>query len=142
MTADRALRTLTIAVAIAFATIGLALPHSIVLGGVAWLVALFLALSGWGWLVTRVAQIDDVDFGLRTAWGVAAYLGVAGVLVMVGLCSRGMILGLVAIGLAGFGWRELVTPEPIADRLRAAGAFVRARPLVAALAIAGCNSAA
>ena len=142
MTADRALRTLTIAVAIAFATIGLALPHSIVLGGMAWLVALFLALSGWGWLVTRVAQTDDVDFGLRTAWGVAAYLGVAGVLVMVGLCSRGMILGLVAIGLAGFGWRELVTPEPIADRLRAASAFVRARPLVAALAIAGVLVAA
>jgi hypothetical protein len=135
MNQDRALRGAAIAIVLALAAIGAALPGSLVLGGCAWLACLCFALSGWGWLVSRALGVDDVDFGLRAMWGVAGYLAAAGVLVMLGVCSRPVTLVLVGAGLAGFGWREWVTPAPLWQSARTAAGALRARPVVATCAI-------
>jgi hypothetical protein len=113
----------------------MALPSSIVIGGAAWLAFLFFVLSGWGYLASRAARVADPDFGLRAAWGVAAYLAVAGAFLAVGLCSRPVILGLAGVGFAGFAWRELVTGVPSIARVHAAARFVRAQPAVGVLVI-------
>jgi hypothetical protein len=126
-------RALVIAAVIALGAVGLAMPASILIGGACWLAFLFFALSGWGYLAVRAARVDDPDFGLRAAWGAAAYLAVAGVLLSAGTCSRPFVLGLVAVGAAGFAWRELVTPVPSWQRARDAARFVRANPALGVL---------
>lgn len=128
-------RALAIGCVLALGLAGMALPSSIVIGGAAWLAFLFFVLSGWGYLAARAARIADPDFGLRAIWGVGAYLAVAGAFLAVGLCSRPVVLGLAAVGFAGFAWRELVTDVPSISRVHAAGAFVRARPAVGVLVI-------
>ncbi len=136
MDTDRVLRIATVTGVLVLAVIGLAMPSSLVIGGGAWLGVMFAACSGWGWLVVRGAKVEDVDFGLRTAWGVAALLAIAGLFVLFGVCTRATVLGLCAVGLAGFGWRELVTPAPAWLVVRAAGRFIQQRPVIGALVIA------
>jgi len=132
---DRVLRGAAIAVVAALAALGLALPASVFTGAIAWLIVLCFVLAGWGWLVVRASRVEDVDFGLRAAWGAAGYLAIAGVLVMLGVCTRPVILGLAAVGFVGFAWRELVTPAPLWMRIRDGGRFLRAQPLLGFLVV-------
>lgn len=134
---DRALRIATIALVLALGAIGLALPGSILLGGCAWLAFLVAVLAGWGTLgqlVLRERAEASLDLALRATWGLASFLAVAGVLLAAGVCSRGPLLGLAGLGLAGFAWHELTCARErtvwttIHDGLRAA----RRNPLVAA----------
>ncbi|MGE5184461.1 MAG: hypothetical protein ACM31C_20465 [Acidobacteriota bacterium] len=136
MTTERVARVTTIAAVLALAALGLARPGSVLVGGAAWLAFLFFACSGWGWLVTRVARLDDPDFGLRAVWGAAAYLAVAGVLVMVGVCARPLVLALLCVGAVGFAWREWVTAAPLWQVVRDGARYARAHPLVAWAAVA------
>ncbi len=135
MTRDRAARLTTVVGVLALAALGLAKPGAILAGGAAWLAFLFFACSGWGWLVTRALRVDDPDFGLRTVWGAAGYIAASGLLVAVGACSRPVILALLALGAAGFAWREWVTPAPLWQLARDAARSARARPFVAFAAI-------
>jgi hypothetical protein len=136
MTLDRAARISTIAIVLALGAFGLARPDSVLVGGAAWLTFLFFACSGWGWLVVRVTRTTDPDFGLRAVWGIAAYLAITGLLVAVGVCMRPIVLALLAVGAAGFLWRELVAAAPLWQLIRGAGRAARERPLVAYAVIA------
>jgi hypothetical protein len=136
MMADRALRCAAIAAIAGLAVLSLAMPSSLFTGAIAWLVVLCFVLSGWGWLVVRVTRVEDPDFGLRAVWGAAGYLAIAGPLVMLGVCSRPVVLALVAVGFVGFAWRELVAPMPLWTHIRDAGRFGRAQPLVTFLVVA------
>src|SRR5207302_9249455 len=118
MNADRGLRIAAIACVVGLGAIGISLPDSVLFGGCAWLAMLCFSLSGWGWLVVRALRVEDVEFGLRAVWGIAGYLAVAGPLVMLGVCSRPLVLALVAIGVAGFAWREWITPAPLWQQVR------------------------
>jgi hypothetical protein len=130
---DRIARLASIAAVLGLGAVGLALPGSLLFGGAAWLAFVLFALSGWGGFVVRIARTGDVDLGLRAVWGLAGYLAVAGVLVLVGICSRPAILVLAAVGFAGFAWRELTTAEPVVEHVRRGLAAARARPAVAVL---------
>ncbi|HUJ63370.1 MAG TPA: hypothetical protein VLX92_32955 [Kofleriaceae bacterium] len=129
---DNLLRALAIVLVVGLGAVGLALPGSILIGGCAWLVFVLAVLSGWGYLVARALRVADPDFGLRAAWGVAAYLAVAGVPLAAGVLARPVVLGALAIGLAGFAWRELVAPSPSWHAARAGARSLRARPLIGA----------
>jgi hypothetical protein len=131
MTRDRAARMCTIAVVLALGAFGLARPDAVLAGGAAWLAFLFFVCSGWGWLVMRAARIEDTDFGLRAVWGIAAYIGVTGIPVALGVCSRPVVLAFIAAGAAGFAWRELITAQPLWAVATAGVRAARARPLVA-----------
>jgi hypothetical protein len=133
--AGRVVRIASIAAVLLLGVLGVSLPDSLLVGGCAWLAFLFFVLSGMGWLVVRVARVADPDLGLRTTWGIAAYLAIAGVLLMFGICSRPFVLVLVAAGTIGFAWRELTTPEPIADSIRGAWRLARSNPLIAYVAV-------
>ncbi len=135
MKLDTALRVSTIAIVIALGAYGLARPEAVLTGGIAWLAFLFFVLSGWGWLVTRIARVEDPDFGMRAVWGTAGFVAIAGVLVMLGLCRRPVILALIALGAAGFGWREAVVGDPLWQLARRGIRELRARPLLGYLAI-------
>ena len=132
---DRVLRIVVIVLVITLGGIGIALPHAVLRGGAAWLGFLFFVLSGWGYLIVRIRRVADPDFGLRAAWGAAGYLAVTGVLVALGLCASPAILALIALGAAGFTWRELASPTPSWHRVRAAVRFIRTRPALGVLAI-------
>ncbi len=127
-------RALVIAAVIVLGAVGLAMPGSILVGGACWLAFLLFVLSGWGYLAARAARVDDPDFGLRAAWGAGAYLAVAGMLLAVGICSRPVVLGLVAVGAAGFAWRELVIPVPTWRRIGDGARFVRSQHALGILA--------
>src|SRR5882672_5579976 len=71
---DRALRGATVAAALGLGAAGLALPDSLLTGGVAWLGFLWCVLAGWGAIVARIARAADLDFGLLTALGAAGYV--------------------------------------------------------------------
>lgn len=133
---DITLRVATILVVLALGAIGFALPTSVLRGGTAWLAFLFFVLSGWGYVVVRIRQVADPDFGLRAAWGAAGYLVVAGVLIAAGLFARPQILGLIGLGAAGFTWRELATPAPTWHRARDGLRMLRDRPGVSLLVLA------
>ncbi|MEJ7598273.1 MAG: hypothetical protein WKG01_10215 [Kofleriaceae bacterium] len=132
---DRILRVVVVVLVLALGGIGIALPHSVLRGGAAWLGFLFFVLSGWGYLIVRLRRVADPDFGLRAAWGAAGYLAITGGLVAVGLCASPAILALIAIGAAGFTWRELVSPTPSWQRVRAGVRFLRAKPALGVLVI-------
>jgi len=136
MTIDRALRLVTVALVVGLGALGLARPDAAIGGGVPWLAFLFFVLSGFGWIVARVARVTDTDFGLRAGWGLAGYIAVTGPLVMLGACSRPTILGLISLGAAGFAWRELMTPRPLWQRARVMIRLSRANPLLAYLGVA------
>jgi hypothetical protein len=135
-TVDRVLRAAMIVVVLALGVLGIGMPQSVLRGGVAWLGFLFFVLSGWGYLIVQIRRVADPDFGLRAAWGAAGYLGVAGVLLAIGICSGPVILGLIGLGAAGFAWRELVTPTPGWRRIRVALRYVREHPGIGVVAIA------
>ena len=132
---DRALRGLTIALAGALAAIGFG--GSILLGGVCWLAFLLCVASGWGHLVARIARTDEPDLGLRAIWGLAGYLAVAGVALAIGVCTREIVLGLMAIGFAGFAWRELTTEIPIWQHAVAGGRYLRENPIAGSAIVIG-----
>lgn len=133
---DRALRGATVAAVFALAAGGLAWPDAVLRGGLAWCAFLACALSGWGYLIVRAQRLADPHFGLRAVWGAAGYLALAGVLIAAGVCTRPVILGLLGLGAAAFGWRELVTPVATWQRAREGLAAIRAHPAIAAVAIA------
>ena len=130
-------RVIAIALPVAAAAGGLAAPWSVLWGGAAWLAFLLAALAGWGHLVERVARIE-VDAGLRIVWGTAALLTVAGALIAVGACDHRALLVLLAVGLAGYAWRELTVARPsllaLADDARALARDPHVAILYAALA--------
>jgi hypothetical protein len=130
---DRALRGAAIALVGGAGALGLALSSSVLVGGVAWLAFLVFVLAGWGAIVLRLARVDDGDLGLRAALGAAGLLATAGPLLAAGLLARPAILGLVAIGFAGFAWRELTAPVAMWRRVHDGFAFVRNQPALAAL---------
>ena len=127
-------RFAAIAVVVLLGLAGFAAPESVLRGGVAWLAFLLAIASGWGFLVARLCRVADPDLGLRAAWGLAGYLAVAGALTALGICTRPVILALIAAGAAGFAWRELTTSVPAATRLRDAWRYARAHPAVGVLA--------
>src|SRR5215475_11667904 len=128
---DRVLRFATLAAVGALGVLGFIAPESVLRSGVLWLGFLFFVLSGFGYVAVRAARLTDVDFGLRAAWGIAVFLAVAGVLIAIGICSRPVLLGLIALGYAGFAWRELTTPDPMWKQLTAGVAYARERPAIA-----------
>jgi hypothetical protein len=132
---DRAMRGATIVLVLALGVAGLAMPASVLRGGVAWLAFLFFVLSGWGYVVVRIRQIADPDFGLRAAWGAAGYLVVAGVLIAAGLFARPQILGLIGLGAVGFAWREVASLAPSWHRVRDGVRYLRAKPGIGVLVI-------
>ncbi|HEU4732617.1 MAG TPA: hypothetical protein VFT22_32200, partial [Kofleriaceae bacterium] len=139
---DRALRGLAIALVLGLGALGLALPASVLRGGVAWLAFLLFVLAGWGTIVTRVARADHPDAGQRIALGAAGYLAVAGVLVALGLLTRPVILFLIAVGFAGFAWREATAPTATWQRVRDRVSYLQRNPglgaLIVALALFAC----
>ncbi len=130
---DVAMRVATIVIVLALGAVGLALPHAVLRGGLAWLAFLFFVLSGWGYVVVRLRQVADPDFGLRAAWGAAGYLVVAGVLIAAGLLARPQILALIGLGAAGFAWRELASPAPSWQRARDGLGYLRHQPAIGVL---------
>lgn len=132
---DWTLRISVILVVLALGAVGIALPHSVLRGGVAWLAFLFFVLSGWGYFIVRIRGVADPDFGLRAAWGAAGYIAVTGVLVAIGVCSNPAILALIAVGALGFVWRELVAPVPSWQRIRAGVRYLRDRRAMGVLII-------
>jgi len=131
---DRALRGVTVLAVLGLGATGLALPTSVLGGGIAWLGFLFFVLAGWGTIVTRAARAGDPDAGTRAALGAAGYLAVAGVLVAAGVASRPAILALIGVGFAGFAWREVTAPVAIWHRVRDGLGFVRANPALGVFA--------
>lgn len=135
MTLDRGLRVVAIVGIVALGALGAALPGSLLVGGLAWLGFLLFVLAGWGFLVAKVLRIEDRDLGARAAWGVAGYLAIAGPLIALGVFSRLAIIAALAVGLAGFAWRELTVTRA---SLRSAGhavRFLRAQPSLGAVAV-------
>ncbi len=127
-------RVTAIALVVGLGVLGFSAHDSVLRGGIAWLVFLLAIASGWGYLVARIGRVADPDFGLRAAWGLAGYLAVTGLLIAAGLCTRSVILGLIAIGAGGFAWRELTSPQPLALRLRSGLRFARSHPAIGVLA--------
>ncbi|HEY5933591.1 MAG TPA: hypothetical protein VIU61_03120, partial [Kofleriaceae bacterium] len=132
---DWTLRISVVVAVLSLGVIGIALPHSVLRGGASWLGFLFFVLSGWGYFIVRIRGVADPDFGLRAAWGAAGYVAIAGVLVAIGVCSNPAILALIALGAAGFVWRELVAPIPSWRRVRSGIQFLRARRALGVLVI-------
>lgn len=114
---------------------GVIAARSPMYGGVAWLAFLFFVLSGWGFLVLRAARLPDTDFGLRALYGTGGLLAIAGVLLAAEKCNSVAIWGLLAIGFAGFAWRELVTDDPMVEQARRLLKLARENPGWAAIAI-------
>jgi hypothetical protein len=139
---DRVLRAVAILAVFGLGATGLALPASVLRGGLAWLAFLFFVLAGWGTIVARLARAGDPDGGVRAALGAAGYLAIAGVLVAAGVLSRPAILALIGLGFVGFAWRELTAPVASWHRIRDAAGFARANPalgvVVGALVALAC----
>jgi hypothetical protein len=101
LTGARGVRALAHAGPLVGGAIGLALPHDVLVGGLAWLGFLLGSLAGWGALAARavrVDDVDDVDAGLKLAWGAAAYVAVAGYLLAAGVLTAPVQLALLAGG--------------------------------------------
>jgi hypothetical protein len=73
--------------------------------GMLWAILLFVAMTGYGAALARVAVPGRrVDVGLRLAWGGAVLAFLGGVLAMASLYRRDVALGLVDVGLAFAIW--------------------------------------
>lgn len=107
---------------------GVVFEHRVVVGGIAWFGFLFFVMSGWGYLVVRTTRVPDPDFGLRAAWGIAGFLAISGVLLALGLCNARALEGLIAIGFAGFAWREWTTERSLLACCASVFHSVRADP--------------
>jgi hypothetical protein len=130
---DQTLRFVTVGIVLALGAIGF-IYNDLLISGAAWLAFLFFGFSGWGYFVVRIARIRDVDFGLRTAWGIAAFLAVAGIPLAIGVCSRPVLIAFVACGFAGFVWRESTVDTASWQSIRGAALWMRANPALAVLA--------
>ncbi|HVK72634.1 MAG TPA: hypothetical protein VM734_04915 [Kofleriaceae bacterium] len=126
-------RGLAIAAPLGAGALGLAAPDSVLWGGAGWLVFLVAVLAGWGHLLARLVKADDqLDLGLRLAWGAAALLTVSAVLMAVGRLDLRAFQALIAIGSLGYAWRHASLAEPaVVTAAREAGALVRRDPQVA-----------
>jgi hypothetical protein len=81
-----------------------------------WGLAIVLCFSGWGALVARrLAPGQVVDWGLRTAWGLAATVAVGGLLCFCGVARCPILLVWIFAGIAlairemlvvGWPWRD------------------------------------
>ncbi|MBL0220209.1 MAG: hypothetical protein IPQ07_40855 [Myxococcales bacterium] len=125
---DRLLRLATIAAAIGLGARGLADPSSVLAGGIAWLGFLLFVVSGWGYLVVKIARVEDPDLGMRALWGLAGYLAVSGPLLAAGVLSRPVILAMIGLGALAAAWREWTTDEPLWQRVLDGVAALRQRP--------------
>jgi hypothetical protein len=130
---DLALRLAVCAGVVGLAAFAIVNSQTVFTGGLAWLVAIFAALSGWGSLLTTALAIGDADVGLRLLWGAVAYLVVAGGLFGAGLASQPAIQTLLALGMASFCLHELRGNRPIWRHVVAAARVARAEPGRAAL---------
>ncbi|HEX2692178.1 MAG TPA: hypothetical protein VHN14_36460 [Kofleriaceae bacterium] len=139
---DRGLRIAGILGVLGLGAAGLALPSSVLFGGIAWLGCLFFVLIGWGTITARIARVGDLDAGLAAGLGAAGYLAIAGVLVAAGVLTRPVILGGLALGAAGFAWREVTAPVALWHHVRSGVRYVRRAPalgvLVAVLVLLAC----
>jgi hypothetical protein len=133
---DRGLRAAAITGSAAAAAVGLAMPGSLLLGGCAWLVFLFFACSGWGYLLLRAARVEDVDFGLRATLGAAGAIALGGGLLALGIADRTALLALLGLGWAGAAWREWRTPAPLWRAGRGGWTAAVQRPALAVLVAA------
>jgi hypothetical protein len=131
---DRGLRIAAIVAVFGLGAAGLAQPGSVLRGGVAWLVFLGCVCAGWGTLVAWTARAADPGSGLRAALGAAGYVAVGGLLLAAGLLTRPVVLALIALGFAGFAWRELTAPAALWRRAADAVRFLRRNPSLGALA--------
>lgn len=125
---DRLLRLLTIAAALGLGAFGFAAPSSVLAGGMAWLAFLLFVISGWGYVVARIARIQDADLGLRAVWGLAGYLAICGPLLAAGVLSRPVILVLVGVGALAAAWQEWTAATPLWERVVDGLGALRARP--------------
>ena len=67
--------------------------------------AVVSALHGYGRLLATWADDVDAPVGLALAWGLAAYVGLAGVLIAIQLFGPATRLGVIAAGsVLGTGW--------------------------------------
>ena len=128
-------RVIAIAVVVGLGLVGFARPGSILSGGLAWLAFLLCTASGWGAIVAKLTNVEEPDFGLRAAWGLAAYIAVTGPLVAIGVCSRPVILVLIALGVVMFAWREWTTSTPCVRVVRRGVRWARANQGVATVVI-------
>lgn len=131
---DRVLRLATILAAIGLGACGLGMPSSVLGGAVAWLGFLVFVASGWGYVVVRIARVDDADLGQRALYGLAGYLAVCGPLLALGVLARPVILGIVGVGALAAAWREWTTEEPVWAHASHALRAVRARPAISLFA--------
>lgn len=106
-----AARAVAIALPAAAAAVGWAMPEQVLWGGLAWLGFVLAVLAGWGALVERAVGAT-VDLGLRLAWGTAALLGVAGLLLAARVLAYPGLVALLAIGFAGYAWRQARAEAP------------------------------
>lgn len=113
-----AARAVAVVLPCAAGAYGLLRSDSVLAGGLAWLIALAAAVAGLGHVVEQIARVR-VDLGLRMTWGAGAYLAVAGVGFAAGVMSSPVVLGLIAVGLAGYAWRQLTVEQPALTALLA-----------------------
>lgn len=114
------------------AAYGIAVPESVLVGGLAWLVVMATGLAGYGHVAERLVRAR-VDVGLRLAWGVAAFVAVAGWLLAVGALDRMALAVLLAAGVAASAWRELRADVPTLIVARRALPALRGAPHTTAL---------
>lgn len=77
-----------------------------------WGVVIAFSLFGWGALVERLVGGDrTAGFGLRAAWGMAAYLIFGGVLVLLHLARAPVLVVFIALGCAQGAWAVRTAPS-------------------------------
>lgn len=117
------------------AVIGALLPHSIVLGGCAWAVAVLFSLSGWGTVVSKAFKIRVPDFGLRACWGAGLYLTLAGALLMAQRCNITAVRVLFALGLVAECARYVLSEQSILHEIGTRLRTIRKDPTLAGLLV-------
>jgi hypothetical protein len=94
------------------AAIGLAFPHD-GFGGLAWAIAVVAVLYGFGAVVRRSAGVE-LGSGEQLVAGTVVWIGGTGLLIAVGVASRGPLLAVALLGLA-FAATDLVLRARDAD---------------------------
>jgi hypothetical protein len=126
-----AVRAALIAVPLLCAGHAIAHPDSVLVGGVAWLVAITASLAGYGRVAARLVRIE-VDAGMRLAWGTALYLVAAGCLLAAGWLDQRALVGLLVAGGIAYVVRQLTVPATTLAGAARALTAARAQPRVAA----------
>ncbi len=104
-------RALVVALPAACGTFAAAAPHSVLLGGLAWLGFLLAALAGFGHGMAKLFRVDG-DLGLRLIWGTAGFMTVSGCLLAAGSLNVYAYGVLLALGFALYAWRQVSRHEP------------------------------